>query len=81
MNRILVAVALTASLGTPLSSAPLDFLWSALSSFREAPASSKEGFGWDPNGIHSPPPAGTDAGFDWDPDGLNGDSSAPAICS
>jgi len=82
MNRILVAVALTASLGVPLSANPLDLLWSALGSLWEAPATPKEGFGWDPSGLNSPPPpAETDAGFGWDPSGLNGSSPAPAVGS
>ena len=81
MHRILVALALTVSLGTPLSSNPFGFFWSAVTSLWEAPATEKAGIGWDPNGLNSPPPppTQTDAGFGWDPNGLTSCSPAPTL--
>lgn len=81
MNRILVAVALTASLGTPISSSPLDLFWSALTSLWEAPASSKAGCGWDPSGLECAPlpPPQTEEGCGWDPSGINSCSPTPVV--
>lgn len=83
MQRFLAVLALAASLGTPLTSSPFDFVWSSVASLWEAPATNKSGFGWDPNGLNSPPPPSTqtESGCGWDPSGASTCSPAPTASS
>lgn len=68
MRRSLAAAALMASLMNPWTGI-LDPLWSFLSSLGNAPAT-KEGGGWDPNGLHRPAALpSSDEGCGMDPDG------------
>ena len=69
MDRILVAIALSLSLGVAEPFHPLERLWNLLASFAEAPAS-EAGCGADPNGrcMPEPQPQGK-AGCGADPDG------------
>lgn len=73
MRRTFVAVALTSSLLTATPNL-LNQIWSLFASFWGAPADSKAGFGWDPNGI---PQAQPKEGFGWDPNGLQGSDPQP----
>jgi hypothetical protein len=69
MRRTLVAMALAASTLTAGPSGLFEPLWRFLSSLWDEPAT-KEGGGWDPNGLSAPaPPPQSDEGGGWDPDG------------
>jgi len=69
MRRTLVALALAASTLTAGPTGFMEPLWRFLSSLWDKPATTKEGCGWDPNGLCKPAPPQTDEGGGWDPNG------------